>query len=574
MKHVLDYSIINSIFGIMNQLQRIIVLLSVAALVFVSCRPVSKFHVATMLDEIETYINERPDSALSKLQGMDTLVFSSRALRARYSLLNTMARAKNYLDITVPGLIDDASNWYYLHGTADEKLKMLYYKGCIAQVQMDQNGAAVSFVQAEQFVDKAKDKHAVGLLYEAMASVYGAVYNTDKQQYYVEKALSVYKQNSDPLYESFLGDLAYVYHIREDWSRADSLFKIAIANSEAYPHALIGYLSDYARMKVHQPDKDPDGTISLLDRKRALSGALTIQEAGAYAYALALTGRQSIAESLRNELDSLSGFSRYDALPWLVRISELSGDYETAYQLKTELHLSEKSLISETLADTVTQSLREYYEETAYAEKERRLLFMLWALGVVVLLLFFSLFLLLRDRQVRVERDRLLKIRAELEQELQALEIRTVTVADDASDRLNALRIQLRQERLERFRKSGKYGYHIWMRQQGRSSDASIIKALRKDIWEVCALENDTCMLARRLNMDLDGIVSQLKADLNIPDQSTEERFLCYWLVDLKPDMIAELLNISINNVYVKSHRLEKRIRSLNKPEYAYLLHH
>lgn len=185
--------------------------ISLAMMSLSACRPSLRQHTAAALDDIESYIIERPDSALTVLQNLDSSVLSTRALQARYSLLRTMAVDKCYEDITIPGMLDPAVAWYNRHGSADEKLKSRFYQGRIAQAQRKQTEAAVFFAQAEQFVAEAKDSHAIGLLYEAMATVYNTVHNTDKEQEYVEKSLSVYKEAHDPIYESALGNLAMVY---------------------------------------------------------------------------------------------------------------------------------------------------------------------------------------------------------------------------------------------------------------------------------------------------------------------------------------------------------------------------
>lgn len=548
-------------------------LLTAIVISTMACSPAYRNRTAAMLNDVERYVNERPDSALAVLEGVDSSTLTTRSLRARYSLLRTMAQAKSYRDLTVPGLIDDAAAWYDRHGSADDRMKTLYYQGCIAQANGDQNRAAIFYTRAETYAEIAEDRHAVGLLYEAMSSVYGSVYNVDKQNEYVEKALSVFQEAQDPIYNSVLGELAVVSHLRKEWARADSLFQIAIAHSELYPNAMNGYLSNYARMKLHQPDLDPNGALSLLDRKRERTGSLTPQEAGAYAYALALTGRTTAAESLRDRLELFKGLDRYDALPWLVRMSVFSGDYATAYRLQSEMHVLEESLISETLSDSVTRSLQDYYEELAGGERERRLRLVTLTLVVSVLLLLLALLLVIRNNHLRLERDRLLSIRSELEQDLRMQEARSVTASEDLSSRLTQLRFQLLDSRLERYRKYGRYGYLMWMGQKGRSSDAEVIRVLRKDVREACKFESDIKTLERRLDADCDGIVARLKVDLGITGKPAEVRFLCYWLIDLKPDMIAELMGITTNNVYVRTHRLEERIRSLNKPEYEPLLH-
>ncbi len=537
-----------------------------------ACNTESRQHVESTLSDVESYINEHPDSALVVLQTVDSTALTTRALRARYSLLRTMAQDKCYLDITAPGLLDAAATWYEHHGTADEKMKSLYYQGRIAQDKTDRNSAAVYFARAEEYAESVTDKHALALLYLAEATVYNSIYNTDKEKEFREKALAVLKESQDPMYESALGSLAFVYHKQKNWYAADSLYAKAILLSEKNPHVLPIYLSNYARMKVQQPDMDPEGSIRLLNRKRSISGGLTPMEAGAYAYALALLGRSDASEILQIQLDTLTGRARVDVLPWLMDLAVFHGDYQRAYSYLAEARSEEDETISETLTDSVTQALQDYYEQSTLHEREQRFRQGVWWLAIIIFLLMLTMIQLYIAHKNRVECDRLLSIRRELEQDLRAQETRTETLTDDFSSRLAQLRVQLQQERLGRLRKSGRYSYWMWMEKKGRFSDSEIIKTLRKDIQDVCSLEKDTSALEQRLNTDLDGIVSHLKNDLGFSDRSDESRFLCYWLINLRPDMVAELLGISTNNVYVKAHRLEARIKALNKQEYSSLL--
>lgn len=538
----------------------------------VACDHASRQRVAATLDDVESYINERPDIALAVLEMVDSTALCTRALRAQYSLLRVMARYKNYEDITEPGLLDDAICYYTRYGSADEKLKMYYYQGCIQQEKKDLNAAVIAFSQAEPYAAKATDTHTVGLFYEAFSSIYNAVYNTQKELEYVEKSLDVWRRSGDTLYYSALGNLAYVYHTKKEWSKADSLYREAIAHSEAYPHALSDYLSNYARMKLLQPEKDPVGAIELMNRKRKISGkGLTPKEAGAFAYASELLGDKKTANALVARLQTVPETSRLDVLPWLARIAVFEGDMGAAYRYQAEMHVGEEEAIIERLTDSVTQSLQDHYAQEAQQEREKKLRQGLWALSAVVLLLVSAIVLLFRARRLRSERDRLVSIRASLEQDLFDQEARTEAISD-LSSRVEQLRERLLQERLGRLRKSGRYGYWLWMDQNSRSSDKEVIKSLRKDLQEICTLEKDHRALERRLDQELDGLMSRLKVDLELNGKLDEERFLCFWLIGLKADMIAELMNISTNNVYVKTYRLEERIRQLGKPEYLPLV--
>lgn len=131
----------------------------------VSCGLRQSHRVAATLDDVESYINDRPDSALAVLNLLDsTDKIHSSALRARFSLLHVMALDKCYEDITVPGLFELVPDWYSKHGTADEKMKAFFYKGRILIDSGNLNDAAVAFYRAESFSDEASDAHAKGLL--------------------------------------------------------------------------------------------------------------------------------------------------------------------------------------------------------------------------------------------------------------------------------------------------------------------------------------------------------------------------------------------------------------------------
>ena len=525
------------------------------------------------LDDVASYINERPDSALVVLQGVDSTALTTRALQAKYTLLRVMALDKNYMDIYQPGLLDPAIRYYSRYGSADEKLKVLYYQGRVLQHVKDLNGAAVAYSQAEEYVEKAEDKHAVAVLFEAFACVYNLVHNTQKQQDYIEKELIILEESGDPMYGSVLGELALVYHSKKEWAKADSLYRIAIAQSESYPAALSTFLSNYAWMKVIRPDKDPVGAIELLDHKRALAGgALTPKEAGVYAYALALTGEKAASESLRSQLLTFTGRDRYDVLSALELMAVHEGDMAAAFKYLSEAYSGEESLIIETLTDSVTQALKDHEVQVAQIERERKLRWRLVSLLVILLSVIVTLLLILRERRIRSERDRLVAIRMSLEQDLHEREVRSSEQSSELFSRLDQLRKEMQQERVDRLRNVGKYSYRVWMGQNRRLSDQSIVQSLKKDLREIFRPEMDLPMLERRLDKELDGLVSDMKRDLGLDGNPDELRLLCYMLIGLKSDMIAELLGIEINNVYIRKHRLMELIEKKGKPEYRSVL--
>jgi len=64
----------------------------------------------------------------------------------------------------------------------------------------------------------------------------------------------------------------------------------------------------------------------------------------------------------------------------------------------------------------------------------------------------------------------------------------------------------------------------------------------------------------------LDGAISRLRKELRLRGKPKEVLFLCCCILDLEPEMIAEIMDISKANVYEKRSRLRARIRALNDP--------
>ena len=109
--------------------------------------------VDRQLAVVENMMAERPDSALSVLNGIDSELVTSEAEKARYALLMSQALDKNYIDTTTFDVLQPAIDYYINKdkGTPDEKLKTLYYQGRIYQNIPDFDMAMQTFLKANDF---------------------------------------------------------------------------------------------------------------------------------------------------------------------------------------------------------------------------------------------------------------------------------------------------------------------------------------------------------------------------------------------------------------------------------------
>lgn len=552
-----------------------------------ACHPFATRSATALLDDVESYINDRPDSALVVLQGVDSTTLTTRALRARYSLLHVMALDKCYLDITTPGLLDPAVAWYSRHGTPDERIKSLFYRGRIAQDKGNINETAIFFHRAESLSEKAVDEHAKGLLYLGMANLFQAVYNIGKEEEYVDRGLSVLEKANDSLYYSALGLKALVYHQKQKWASADSLYRISIENTTSNPSALKHFLSNYAKLKLHQPEKDPTGAIILLNRIRTECGfSLSPEEAAIYAYAQELLGNRKASDKLFDQLDQM-GATTAPIFMWRARIAEHRGEMGAALLYTQRSHLAEKELIDSVLKDSVTQTLQSEAENSlAQSQQHLRVVELLCLLVLCVISLVW-INLLFRKKKRESEWERLLAAREALINEHNALS-KHLQLRDDEivkneaiiasqeeqikslSSGLQVARDTYTRERLARLQQVGWLKNVLWENAETRLSDRNALARLRSDLSYIHELDGDGVVLVRRLDKELDGLISQLRKELQLRGRPKEVLFLCGCLLNLDTRLLAEMLNTTSANIYVKKHRLKKHIETLAQTDGRY----
>lgn len=219
----------------MDSMFRALAAVCAAAVVLLSC---SKADLETerTLEDVASFIEERPDSALTILDTMDSFSLTTSALKARHSLLLAMARDKNYIDDTTDSIIAPAVSWYRRHGSADEKLLMNYYRGRIAMNAGDYETAMRWFADGSRFSEKARNKVWSGRLCNAKFQVYQHLFDSSSAidaalrsaDYYAAAGeLSRYYDainNVACVYEQLLDTanaLHYLGILRDNWDELD-----------------------------------------------------------------------------------------------------------------------------------------------------------------------------------------------------------------------------------------------------------------------------------------------------------------------------------------------------------------
>ena len=147
------------------------------------------------LSQVESYIEEKPDSALVTLEQIDYSELSSKEEKAKYALLYSMALDKNFIDKTDFEVLQPAIDYYEDNGSATDRLRTNFYQGRIFQNQANNALAMESFVNALSEGANSEDLKTKARVHYAQAMIYYSLYDWDNFIESILKAASLYQKS-------------------------------------------------------------------------------------------------------------------------------------------------------------------------------------------------------------------------------------------------------------------------------------------------------------------------------------------------------------------------------------------
>lgn len=160
---------------------------------FMACNRHSEHWVA--LCQVETFIEEQPDSALVVLQGIDAGDLSSAEERAKHALMLSMALDKNYIDKTDFEVLQPAIDYYEDNGSTTDKLRTYFYQGRIYQNQANNALAMESFVNALSEGANSEDLKTKARVHYAQAMIYYSLYDWDNFIESIQYAAALFQES-------------------------------------------------------------------------------------------------------------------------------------------------------------------------------------------------------------------------------------------------------------------------------------------------------------------------------------------------------------------------------------------
>jgi flagellar basal body-associated protein FliL len=300
--------------------------LAILALFIFACQSNNKTKIG--LDAAENMLETKPDSALIILKGINSEGLN-REESARLALLKTMALDKNYIDTTSFDVLQPAIDYYLDNGSADERLRTLYYQGRIFQNKGDDEKAMQAFINA---VDLSHDGITDSLTYARLLVAQGAIYlSMYKTDAFVDNNLQAAKIYDKIGYESqnikCLSKAENGCIINADKLRADSIMDIFQSKAESNPDLYEILIPSIISYTIAFGDKeDIAQLLSEFDDVEDLSDELKLDLSNGYSE----VGQSAKALSLFQSIVSPAVCQSLKYLSIKPNILENSGDYEAA----------------------------------------------------------------------------------------------------------------------------------------------------------------------------------------------------------------------------------------------------
>ena len=561
-------------------MNRFVIIFLLMSFLLVSC---DNRQTKSLLQDVETYIQERPDSALRVLRKVDSLTLNTKSLRARYSLLFAMALDKNYIDTTALSILEPTVAYYERLGSPQDKMLSCYYLGRIYANRKDYPNAVIFYSQALR-ESSADDYYHKGLAYEALANAYSASFNTEEELRNAILAHDCFDKIRDKNLALSRYKIAQAYHNNEQFDLADSLYSSVYSGLDSTSKLAFYAMEDQVSNDLQREGPDVERDLRLLEYVAEHRGNLSLESYYEYAYLLLLAGKESEAENILSQLSNREANGKTMEIRY--RIAECKGQNEEALALLKSMLSHQNDVVKKKLAQSVFKAQSDYYRLTAEVSEQKstianqRSVIILIA-GLMMAGLLYIVFMKRKTALIR-EKDRLAQAVEESERLLETVRNRAKQEKEERDKDIFDLKSRNERERdkikelrdmyvslyQKRFYEIGKYydaasSHRLESIKEKAYHD--VISSTQALFEEIASGSEGQKKFEARINADLDDIVSKIRSDF--PKLKDDDiRFICYLIVGFDTSTISFLMDISKENVRVKKHRLREKLNGYAGP--------
>ena len=538
----------------------------------------------------------KPDSALAVLESVDTLDLKTRAQRAEFSLLYTMAFDRNHLTIPNLHIIEPAVRYYERHGSKDTKMKMYFYLGVAQYDTGDLESAIVSYIRAKEYSLYSDNLMFKGLISFVISDVFFSDKNYPESISYCKEACDYFAQAKDSLrLWSTTGCLASYYLNAEDWTKADSLYSVFFSQPILDTAIYSRQLFNLAWSNIFRPDFNPQESVDLFEKSISkYNGKPSVNDYCVYAYASEMLGNTEVADDIVGQLER-AGADSVVLDTWRYRIFKHKGNYKDALALLEQTVRAQDSEILKTIDQSVALAQSDYYEsKSLLLDKDRRIQSQSkWIVLLLCLLLVVSFVIihsiLKRKWQFQIEemssineavgnrlKDAIL-CSEERQQSINVLVSENELAKrkiENLSDKLYVAQseqmiVNLRNKYIQAYK--GQYHqlndlcHKYWEASRLSKGGKDKIYAEVKKIVAVLDEQNQK-QLEAMIDDSLDGMMSKLR--LAMPGTNEKDfRFIALIILGFDTKTIARIMKYNVGTVYTKRSNIKEKLQKIECEE-------
>ena len=525
-------------------------------------------HTAAILNDVDTYIQQRPDSALATIRAIDTTTLTTRSLRAHYALLYAIALDKNWIDTTDVNVVMPAVEYYDRHPSGIRRAKAWYYLGRIQQNGDNRPDASISFLKAERYAESSDDSDFKGLIALAMSSIYSQTHLHEEALMYSERARSFFLGAKDTLNaNAALFSTAQEYYNLGRYDEADSLFRFFVENRVVHPNLRSELLCTYA-LSCIIPGEDYQQAVYLFEKVLASRGSLiNANYWGAYAYALLRSGNTDQANRIFSQLAMGGSNSQtfvYDS--WKSMADAYENNYISAYALQKSASDIQNENVKQAFRRSAIKAQKDFLEqvnqETEKSAKRRQIV--AWSLVALLLAVTVLLIFLIRRRKERSaqEKEELMDAYKSLTMEHSALNTRYSDLSAQI-DRIEKEKASVRNKYIQlcqsHFGRIGRINEVLYY--HSREKDNELYKELKRAIRNIGMDNKSISEFELLLNETFDNVMAHFREVF--PDKKPRYyQLVSYLFAGFGSSTICAIIpGFQKHNVHVERYRLKQMIQ-------------
>lgn len=344
----------------------------IATALLLSCSGQEVRNSIKVLDDVESYIQERPDSALVVLQSINNEALSSNKLKARHGLLLSMALDKNFIDLTSDSLIAPVVKYYEGTKDYDHLFKAYYYLGRIYHNAGRHNESMLIYSKALDISDKINDDLYLGLLQAQFGNLNYDFFNYESAIENFEKAYEYYEKAGKETYMHYtLFNLAPLYYEMGDWTKGKTtLFEcMEWANDNGIKNVFDNCVDQLFLLSVKS--SMPSIVDEIIEKYGMQSLTMNTPVHYGLAYKYALGGdRQMFRSHIERAWESSD--SHYDTTNILFteyKSYKLLGDFEKSLQVYEQVFKREDQHVRTILNSPLMEERTAYLDKTSNERK-------------------------------------------------------------------------------------------------------------------------------------------------------------------------------------------------------------